>query len=121
MRNLFVKNNYKSKVWLAISYYSPGCSEFGTSLPDWEWASMGWWLIEPGQSACVLNTNNPYAYCYAESDDGLLVWVGDYSTRVFDVEFNRCFREGVSGPTQYDVGMFEVYLESDFHTLNLNE
>ena len=102
---LTFRNDYGSTVWVAIMYYDPsGCSEGGTSTVNWDWATKGWWKIEPGQEAYVLNTNNQYACYYAEAADGGY-WAGDYLARVFDTPFDYCNNLGVSGPPQWDVGM----------------
>jgi uncharacterized membrane protein len=49
---------------VAVGYYSQGCDE------ESDWASRGWYRLEPGQSATVLWTTNDYSTFYAEADDG---------------------------------------------------
>ncbi|MEU2632476.1 DUF1036 domain-containing protein [Kitasatospora sp. NPDC007106] len=65
-------NQTASGVWLAVGYYAEGC-DAGSN-----WASKGWFRIEPGKSATPLWTTNNYSTFYAESDDGR-VWSGPYT------------------------------------------
>jgi hypothetical protein len=48
-------NSHSRGLWLAVGYYSPGCPDGG------DWAKTGWWRLEPGQAATVLETTNTYA------------------------------------------------------------
>jgi Protein of unknown function (DUF1036) len=89
-------NNYSRGVWLAIGYYSPGCSDGG------DWAKKGWWRLEPGQAATVLWTTNTYSTFYAEADDGA-VWNGPYHTNLPIQAFDWCWNTASS--TGQDVGM----------------
>ncbi len=90
-------NQYSSGLYLAVGYYSPGCDDGS------DWASRGWYRIEPGQSAVVLWTTNEYSTFYAEADDGAY-WAGPYGVilpyHAFD---DWCWDLGVD--PGLDVGM----------------
>lgn len=89
-------NSYRAGLWLAVGYYSPGCSDGG------DWAKKGWWRLDPGQSAIVLWTTNEYSTFYAEADDGEL-WAGSYGTELPFSAFDWCWWTGSSNGE--DVGM----------------
>ena len=56
-------NGHSRRVQLAICFYQPNpCSQYGEP-----WGTRGWWILEPGQSKYVADTNNRYFYYYAES------------------------------------------------------
>jgi uncharacterized membrane protein len=109
---LHFRNSYGPRVWVAIMYYDPsGCAQYGN------WGTRGWWGIDYGQSAHVLNTNNRYAYYYAEADNGA-VWSGPYGPIYVPWNgFNLCLNIGQTGARI--VGLREVYIASDSHTVNL--
>jgi uncharacterized membrane protein len=66
-------NGYSRRVQVAICFYQPNpCSQYGQP-----WGTRGWWIIEPGDSKYVLETNNRYMYFYAESVPVGRVWAGD--------------------------------------------
>jgi len=106
------RNNYGALLWVCIAFYDRGvCGPYGN------WGTRGWWNIYPSGEAYVLNTNNRYAYFYAEAADGG-VWAGPYGPvlaprRVFD----SCWDIGNNvDPYVY---MREVYIPNDRHTVNL--
>jgi hypothetical protein len=89
-------NQYSSGLYLAVGYYSPGCE--GSN-----WASNGWFRLEPGQSGICLETTNEYSTFYAEGDDGA-VWNGPYGVELPYYAFNDwCWDLGISEGV--DVGM----------------
>ncbi|MEV4631608.1 DUF1036 domain-containing protein [Micromonospora sp. NPDC049523] len=109
---LHFRNNYGLRIWVSIMYYDPGCSAYGSP-----WATRGWWAIDYGGQAYVLNTNNRYAYFYAEAANGA-VWAGGYGPiYVPQNGFDLCQNIGQTGARI--VGLREVYIPSDVHTVNL--
>ncbi|MEV7006771.1 DUF1036 domain-containing protein [Streptosporangium sp. NPDC051022] len=86
---LHFRNRYTSKVWVAIMFYSPdGCRDYG------QWGTRGWWAIDPGGEAYVINTNNRYAAFYAEAANGA-VWTGPYGPiYVYQTAFDSCLNIG---------------------------
>jgi uncharacterized membrane protein len=64
-------NGYTQRLQIAIAFKQDSCSEYGRP-----WGTRGWWLLNPGQSAYVLDTNNQFFYYYAEAVDGRL-WTSD--------------------------------------------
>ena len=90
-------NHYSSGLYLAVGYYSPGCDA------NSDWASSGWWRLEPGQSATVLYTTNDYSTFYAEADDGAQ-WNGPYAVSLpYNAFSGWCWDLGVDPGV--DVGM----------------
>lgn len=74
---LRIRNRYHLTVHTAIIYFSPDtCAEYG------RWGTRGWWNIPPNGEAHVLNTNNDWAYIYAEADDGSL-WTDRSGPRMY--------------------------------------
>ncbi|MEH1017256.1 DUF1036 domain-containing protein [Micromonospora sp. CPCC 206060] len=109
---LHFRNSYGPRIWVAIMYYDTGCNAYGSP-----WATRGWWAIDHGGQAYVLDTNNRYAYYYAEAADGA-VWTGQYGPiYVPQAAFNLCENIGQTGARI--VGLREVYIPSDSHTVNL--
>ncbi|MFG1841688.1 DUF1036 domain-containing protein [Micromonospora sp. NPDC049175] len=109
---LHFRNSYGPRIWVAIMYYDTGCNSDGSS-----WATRGWWTIDNGGQAYVLNTNNRYAYYYAEAADGT-VWTGPYGPiYVPQTAFSWCSNTGSTNARV--VGLREVYIPSDKHTINL--
>ncbi|HEY0639250.1 MAG TPA: DUF1036 domain-containing protein [Pseudonocardiaceae bacterium] len=109
---LHFRNNYGPRIWVAIMFHDPaGCSAYGG------WGTRGWWAIDHGGSAYVLNTGNRYAYFYAEASDGA-VWAGPFGPIYAPSSaFSSCLNLGVTGARR--VGLREVYIPSDVHTVNL--
>lgn len=109
---LHFRNNYGGRLWVAIMFYEPGCDD-GNS----DWGTKGWWAIDYGHEAYVLSTDNRRAYYYAEADSGA-VWTGPYGPiYVPQYAFNLCKNIGQTGARS--VGLREVYISSDRHTVNL--
>jgi uncharacterized membrane protein len=67
-------NGYNRRVQVAIAFYQPSCSKL--------WGTRGWWIIEPGGSKYVINTNNRYMFFYAESVSDGRVWAGDVNNYI---------------------------------------
>jgi len=115
------KNNYPTKVWVAIMRYdTDACGGEGG-----DWATQGWWPIDPGQEVWAFSTTNEFAYFYAESADGA-VWTGDYGpVYVYADAFNSCLNIGSTaaiktvGMQQIDLPWFRWNPEA-VHTVNLN-
>jgi uncharacterized membrane protein len=109
---LHFRNSYGPRIHVAIMFYDPGCSSYGSP-----WGTRGWWGIDYGGQAYVLNTNNRYAYYYAEATDGA-VWTGQFGPIYVPWQaFNLCENLGQTGARI--VGLREVYIPSDSHTVNL--
>lgn len=70
-------------------FYSPdSCSEYGN------WGTRGWWNIDPGNEAYVIDTNNRYAAFYIEASDNA-VWDGPYGpVYVRQTSFDSCVNIG---------------------------
>ena len=111
---LHFRNQYPSRLYVAIMFYDPdGCGEYGS------WGTRGWWPIEPGGEAFVLNTNNEYAAFYAEADDGA-VWGGPYGpVYVHQAAFDSCVGIGDNSPETRIVGMRLVDMQDSNHWVNL--
>ena len=111
---LHFRNNYTSKVWVAIMFYDPDCRGEGGE----EWGTQGWWGIDPGAEAHVLNTNNRYAYYYAEAADGA-VWGGPYGPiYVYQDAFESC--QGIGSTAARTVYLREADMNGyDRFTVNL--
>jgi uncharacterized membrane protein len=84
------QNNHGRRLWVAVGYYSPGCSDGG------DWAKKGWWRLDPGQAATVLWTTNEYSTFYAE-DDVRAHWSGPYTTQLPFSAFDWCWDTGQTG------------------------
>lgn len=82
---LHFSNQYGHRLWVCISFHSPTtCGALG------DWGTRGWWTIDPGQSAYVLDTGNSRAYFYAEADDGAF-WAGsDWAIHAPQTAFDSC-------------------------------
>ncbi|MFI7532694.1 hypothetical protein [Streptosporangium sp. NPDC049376] len=86
---LHFRNRYTARAWIAIMFYSPdGCRDQG------QWGTRGWWAVDPGGEAYVLNTGNRYAAFYAEAADGA-VWTGSHGPfYVYRDAFDSCLNVG---------------------------
>lgn len=111
---LHFRNHTDHKLWVCVMFYSPDdCGE------DGDWGTRGWWGINPGGQAYVLNTDNEYAAFYAESSGGL-VWTGPYGpVYVHQAAFDSCYLIGDNSPETRVVGMREVDLH-DYDTFYVN-
>lgn len=112
---LHFRNETSSEVWVAIMFYSPdGCAN------DGKWGTRGWWAMQPGGESYVVNTNNRYAYFYAEATDGA-VWAGAYGdVYVHQQAFDSCLGIGDNNPNTRVVGMREIDMQdTDRHYVNL--
>jgi uncharacterized membrane protein len=113
------KNSYPSTVWVAVMYYDPdGCDEYG------DWATAGWWKLDPGQKKWPFSTSNRYAAFYAEAADGA-VWSGPYGpVYVYQSAFDSCVNIGstaaidVVGMRLIDLGSL-AWVPWANHTVNL--
>lgn len=113
---LHFRNQYTSTVWVAIMFYSPDAC--GGDLGSW--GTRGWWGMDPGGEAFVLNTDNQYAAFYAEANDGA-VWAGPYGpVYVHQAAFDSCVNIGDNSPETRMVGMRLVDMQdTDVHYVNL--
>ena len=68
-------NGYTRQLQIAIMFKQDSCSEYGRP-----WGTRGWWLLNPGQEAYVVDTNNRFFYYYAETTDGSRLWTSDGPT-----------------------------------------
>ncbi|MEU1882431.1 DUF1036 domain-containing protein [Streptosporangium sp. NPDC020072] len=86
---LHFRNRYTARAWIAIMFYSPdGCRDQG------QWGTRGWWAVDPGGEAYILNTGNRYAAFYAEAADGA-VWTGSHGPfYVYRDAFDSCLNVG---------------------------
>jgi hypothetical protein len=115
------KNNYPKKVWVVIMRYdTDACGGEGGN-----WATAGWWEIDPGQEKYPFSTTNEYAAFYAEAEDGA-VWSGPYGpVYVYGNAFNSCVNIGSTAAIK-TVGMQQFQLPwfranpLAVHTVNLN-
>ncbi len=104
---LAFSNGYPTKVWVAIMFLSPEtCGGEGGG-----WETMGWWGIDPGNSADVYDNDvedlNQYFYFYAKAADGAQ-WAGDYGpVYVYHRAFDSCVNIG-STEAYGIVGMREI-------------
>lgn len=109
-------NQYTAPVSVAIMFKSPDtCSGEGQG-----WEMMGWWNINPGDSALVyandLEDLNRYWYYYAHASDGT-GWAGngEWARSVPQAVFDQCFGFGVIGEAeevdfrQLDIGSYDNY------------
>jgi len=100
-------NGTRSKVFIAIKFYEPSCSEYSNR----PWGTRGWYILNglDDEATVLTDNNNRYFYYYAESDDGR-VWAGDSQCPVYDNAFDSC--AGIGSSDAYDVFMrkrdFEV-------------
>ena len=99
-------NGYFEVVSVMVVFYSPdGCGDYGS------WGTRGWWNINPGDSAYVLDTDNRYFGYYAESVDGL-VWSGEYGPAyVHYTAFDSCLGIGDNSPETRIVGVRQLDLD----------
>lgn len=112
---LSFSNQYPSHVWLAIMWYTPGCSDGG------DWTKKGWWSIDPGSSVNVLDldldeTNRYYCF-YAEADDGA-VWTGPYVRNLPYEAFEWCEWTGSTDSRDLGLRAFDIS-DNDDYTVNL--
>jgi uncharacterized membrane protein len=108
-------NGYSQVLSVAIMWYHPNCPDGG----DWE--KKGWWNINPGNTAHVLDLDldetNRYYYFYAEAVDGH-TWSGPYFTNVPSEAFDWC--ENTGSTTSRSLGFRELDIgDNDDYTLTL--
>jgi uncharacterized membrane protein len=114
-------NNYSQPVSVAIMDYDTGaCGGEGGN-----WATHGWWNLNPGETKTVIWTTNQYAFYYAEASNG--TWWGDSNgprIYVHPARFDSCYNIGatgdwrVVGTARADVGWPPA--RPFTHTVNLN-
>lgn len=82
-------NSYGTTVWVAIMRYdSDGCGSYGN------WATKGWWRLDPGETKQAFSTSNEYAGYYAKAADGAQ-WSGNYGpVYVYHSTFDSCINIG---------------------------
>jgi hypothetical protein len=88
------------------------------------WATHGWWVLNPGDSKTVTWTTNQYVYFYAEAVNGAS-WYDPNGQAVYVTQerFDSCYLIGVSDwqvvrMAQSDVGWPPAAPFT--HTVNLN-
>lgn len=112
---LAFSNGYPTKIWVAIMFWSPDtCGQEGGN-----WQTIGWYGIDPGNSADVYDNDledlNRYWYFYAKAADGA-EWSGKFgSVYVYHKAFNSCLNIG-STAAYRTVGMrqIDVHGHDDF-------
>ena len=106
------RNDYGTRLWVCILFHDPGrCGQYGN------WGTRGWWVIEPGNEAYVLDTDNRNAYFYAEAADGG-VWAGPYGPVLAPRRaFDSCL--DISNNVDPSVHCRHVRLATSRHTVNL--
>jgi uncharacterized membrane protein len=110
--NVYFKNNYTHDVWIAYTAYDPdNCAKYGN------WSTHGWWKLCPGEQECVFETNNIYAYFYAEASDGTFWGGDDLAVDVSQNAFDSCIDIGTT--QDWTVGMRQIVICGDT-TENLN-
>jgi len=110
---VYFRNSYGTKVWVTIMRYDPdSCGEYSN------WATAGWWGIDPGQRVWAFSTNNRYAAFYADADDGAH-WSGPYGpVYVYWEAFDSCVNIG-STAAYGTVGMRLIDVGDSDHIVNL--
>jgi hypothetical protein len=74
-----------------MRYDPDACREHGN------WATAGWWSLQPGEQFYLFSTNNRYAAFYADADDGAF-WAGEYGpVYVYYDPFDSCVGIGSTG------------------------
>jgi uncharacterized membrane protein len=109
MTMLTFSNEYPTKVWVTIVFWSPD-----TCGQDGNWQTIGWYGIDPGSSSDVYDNDledlNRYWYFYAKAADGAQ-WSGDFGPiYVYHEAFNSCL--GVGSSAAYaTVGLREIDID----------
>jgi len=100
------RNSYGPRIWISIMFFDPvGCAN------DGQWGTRGWYAVDNGGEAYVLDTNNTFAYYYAEAADGA-VWSGPFGPiYVPQSAFSSCLLIGQTGARI--VGLREVQLSGN--------
>jgi|SRR5689334_16624279 uncharacterized membrane protein len=116
------KNNTSVAVSVAVMYYDPG-----SCGGDGDFSTHGWWNLQPGEEKYPFSSTNEFAYYYAFSADGRLVWNGDVGpVYVYFAKFDSCLNIG-STAADDQVGMRTITLPwyrsnpLATHTVNLNQ
>ena len=64
-----VENKCHVAIWVAAQFIH---------MDDGEWRAEGWWKLNPGEKAYIIDTVNRYLYLYATDQGGRMVWKGDF-------------------------------------------
>jgi hypothetical protein len=113
MSQLHFRNHYTSRIYVAIAFPDQGCAAYGTP-----WGTKGWWPIDPGGEAYVLN-NAPMACYYAEALDGA-IWSGSQGPVYLKRQaFQSCWGIGDNSPETEVVGMRVVVIGEGNLYMNL--
>lgn len=109
------RNSYSANAKIAIMRYDPGaCGEHGN------WATAGWWRLEPGQQVFGFATDNRYVGFYAVAEDGA-VWEGQYGpVFIREEDFQSCVDIQPEDPCQH-VGMHLADLGTVGIVINLTQ
>ena len=114
--NVWFKNSYTANVKVAIMRYDP--SACGGEHGDW--ATAGWWRLEPGQQVLAFKTNNRYIGFYAKAEDDAL-WDGPYGpVVVYPDDWQSCIGIVPEDPSE-TVGMRLVDIGPSGMVINLTQ
>ena len=108
---LYFGSRYPARLWVCLDFYDPeNCAQYGG------WKNRGWWAIDPGNVAYVLNTSYRNVYFYAEAADGA-VWSGPYGpVPVYQRAFDDC---NTGTGNERIVYTRHIEIRSDSYTVNL--
>jgi len=113
MSELHFRNHHTSRIYVAIAFPNDACSAYGSA-----WGTKGWWPIDPGGEAYVLN-GQELACFYAEAVDGL-IWSGSQGPVYLpQPRFESCWGIGNNSPETRVVAMRLVYILSRNLYVNL--
>lgn len=104
---VFVKNTHTKPVFVAI-YYLPYGAQPNASLKNNK--VEGWWLIQPGKSVHVANTNLPYMTFYAEEKGNASLKLEGYSCFYVTNTGTSVGKRRVCGIYEY-LGLPELYTQ----------
>ena len=112
---LRVSNRHSAEVWVAVLYPSSYCKEHeGTS-----WAKKGWWHLNPGETATVVDgalSPQWFYYIHAHSSDGTS-WGDGNEADCPPERFDWC--DNTSSNTSITRRFVEIYSSNPNHTVNL--
>jgi uncharacterized membrane protein len=101
---LTVCNHFPEPIWVCLMMYHPNCPDGGN------WLKAGWWRVESGQCQAILGGDlddlNRYYGLFAQTQDGVTKWFGDYTRPVPHEPFVWC--EWTSSSDSVNVGFFLI-------------
>jgi uncharacterized membrane protein len=112
-------NNYTQLVSVAVMQFDPdACGGEGGN-----WASHGWWNLNPGETKTAIWTKYDTAYFYGEAGDGSW-WGNENGPRVYVNPYDRFDSCYAIGHSTWDIAEMEpAYLGSflyNTHTVSFN-